>query len=177
VVAIGAITNIASAILAAPDIVEHIVVVWLSGHPYYWHQAAEFNLSQDLTASRLIFDSGVPLVHVPCLNVTEHLKTTQAEMERFVKGHGPIGDYLFEIYSDYFSDHYARSKELWDIGPIAWIVNPDWIESVLIHSPILTSEQTWSFDPHRHLIRQAYRVKRDAIFADLFRKLEQHPAS
>ena len=176
VVAIGAITNVASAILTAPDIVERIVVVWLGGNPHYWHRATEFNVYQDMAASRVIFDSGVPLVHVPCLNVTEHLRTTQAEMERFVKDQGAIGQYLFEIFSGYYDDHFARSKELWDIGPIAWIIHADWVESVLIHSPILTGEQTWSHDPHRHLIREAYTVKRDAIFADLFRKLEQHHA-
>src|SRR5262249_21404664 len=48
VVAIGAITNIASALLAAPEIAERIVVVWLGGQPLGWHHTREFNLSQDL---------------------------------------------------------------------------------------------------------------------------------
>ncbi len=171
VVAIGAITNVASAILAAPEIIDRIVVVWLGGHPQYWYRATDFNMYQDMRASRLIFECGVPLVHVPCFNVTEHLRTTQAEMERFVKGHGPIGDYLFEIFSDYYEDHFARSKEIWDLGPLAWLIDPNWVPSALIHSPILTAEETWSRDPRRHLVREAYTVKRDAIFGDLFRKL------
>src|SRR5215213_9937222 len=143
VVAIGAITNIASALLA----------------------------------SRALFDSGVALVRVPCLNVAEHLRTTQAEMERFVKGQGAIGDYLFEIYSGYYDQHYARSKEIWDIGPIAWLIEPTWVETTLVHSPILTAEQTWSHDSQRHLIRDARVVRRDPIFADLFRKLERLEAT
>jgi purine nucleosidase len=171
VVAIGAITNIASALLAAPEIAERIVVVWLGGQPLGWHHTREFNLSQDLYASRVLFDSGVPLVRVPCINVAEHLRTTQAEMERFVKGQGPIGDYLFEIYSDYYDQHFARSKEIWDIGPIAWLIEPAWVETTLVHSPILTAEQTWSYDSQRHLIREARIIRRDPIFADLFRKL------
>jgi inosine-uridine nucleoside N-ribohydrolase len=171
VVAIGAITNIASALLMAPEIIEQIVVVWLGGNPSYWHQATEFNVAQDLEAAHVIFDSGVPLVHIPCINVTEHLRTTQAEMERFVARSGPAGDYLYAIYSAYYDDHFARSKEIWDIGPIAWLVNPTWVPTALIHSPILTSAQTWSHDPRRHLMREALTVQRDAIFADLFRKL------
>jgi purine nucleosidase len=174
VVAIGAITNVASAILSAPDIVEHIVVVWLGGNPSTWHQAAEFNLVQDVPAARVILDCGVPFVHVPCLNVTEHLRTTEAEMARFVKGRGAIGDYLYQIFVDYYPDHYARSKEIWDVGPIAWLVNPEWVPSSLVHSPILTDQLTWSQDSRRHLIRQAYSLRRDAIFGDLFRKIEQH---
>ena len=177
VVAIGAITNVASAILQAPEIIKRIVVVWLGGHPTYWHDTTEFNLQQDLRAARLIFDCGVPLVHVPCINVTEHLKTTQAELAQFVKGRGAIGDYLFEIFSAYYNDHYARSKELWDIGPIAWLLQPDWAQSALVHSPILTSDRTWSHDPRRHLVREVYRVKRDAIFRDLFQKLERAGAA
>ena len=94
-------------------------------------------------------------------------------MERFVKGRGAIGDYLFEIYSAYYDDHFARSKEIWDLGPVAWLLHPEWVESALIHSPILNAERTWSHDPRRHLIREVFRVNRDAIFADLFRKLER----
>jgi len=173
VVGIGAITNVASAIVAAPEIIEKIVVVWLGGHPSYWHSAHEFNLKQDLHASRVLFDSGVPLVWVPCINVTQHLKTTQAEMERFVKGRGAIGDYLFEIFSAYSPDHYAWSKEIWDLGPLAWLVEPEWMKSALVHSPILTSEFTWSHDPARHFVREIRSVQRDAVFRDLFRKLEK----
>ena len=36
VVAIGAVTNVISAILMAPEIMERIVVIWLGAHPPYW---------------------------------------------------------------------------------------------------------------------------------------------
>jgi len=177
VVAIGAITNVASALLQAPDILPKIVVVWLGGNPHYWHRATEFNVYQDMHAARVIFDSGVPLVHVPCINVTEHLRTTQAELARFVQGRGAIGDYLFSIFSDHYKDHWARSKEIWDLGAVAYLVNPAWCDSVLIHSPILTDSETWSFDPQRHLIREVRSLQRDSIFADLFHKLAQAAAA
>ncbi len=176
VVAIGAPTNIASALLAAPDLVARIVVVWLGGNATYWPTASEFNLKQDMRASRILFDSGVPLVHVPCLPVTDHLCTTEAEIDRFVKGRGAIGDYLSATYSGYYDDHVARSRAIWDMGPIAWLVNPAWVDSALTSSPILTTEQTWSHDPHRHLMREVRYLERDPIFGDLFRKLERAAA-
>ena len=40
VMTIGAITNVASAILMAPEIIERIVVVWLGGQPLYWANGA-----------------------------------------------------------------------------------------------------------------------------------------
>jgi purine nucleosidase len=171
VVAIGAPTNVASALLMEPAIADRVVVVWLGGNPRYWHRAVEFNVEQDMHASHVLFDTGVPLVHLPCRNVTEHLRTTQAEIDRFVRGRGPIGDYLADIYAEHFPDHFARSKVLWDLGAVAWLVNPEWVPTVAVHSPLLTSDGTWSQDPRRHLIREAFEVDRDAIFGDLFRKL------
>ena len=172
VLAVGAITNVAAAILLEPKIIERIVVVWLGGQPLYWPSAREFNLQQDPHASRLIFDCGVPLVHIPCSNVAEHLRTTVPEMERYVKGQGAIGDYLFDIFLDYQKNPYAWSKVIWDISTVAWLVNASWIPTVLEHSPILTSQLTWSLDRSRHLMRSATRANRDAVFGDLFRKLE-----
>ena len=171
VVTLGAPTNVASALLMEPAIADRIVVVWLGGNPGYWHRAVEFNVEQDMHASHVLLDSGVPLVHVPCRNVTEHLRTTQPEIDRHVRGTGPIGDYLADIYADHFPDHFARSKVLWDVGAVAWLVEPGWVPTVVVHSPVLTSEGTWSRDLRRHLIREALWADRDAIFGDLFRKL------
>lgn len=41
VVAIGEITNIASAILMEPEIIKKIVIVWLGGQPLYWPHTLE----------------------------------------------------------------------------------------------------------------------------------------
>jgi len=172
VVAIGAITNVASAILIEPRIIERIVIVWLSGHALHWPDTREFNLAQDLHASRLIFDCGVPLVHVPCCGVTTHLHTTMPEIERHVDGKGAIGDYLAQIFREHSGDHFAWSKVLWDMAAVAWIINDQWVPTNIVHSPIVTDQVTWSFDQSRHLIRSASFVHRDPIFRDFFAKLE-----
>ncbi len=176
VVAIGAITNVASAILMEPKIIEKIVVVWLGGHAFFRPHTAEFNLKQDIHASRLIFDCGVPLVHIPCHGVTTHLLTTLSEIEMFVRGRGSIGDYLADIYKDFHEDHFAVSKVIWDIATVAWLINPEWVPTDIVHSPIVTDQLTWSFDRSRHLIRSANMVHRDLIFRDLFSKLENFSA-
>jgi inosine-uridine nucleoside N-ribohydrolase len=172
VLAIGAITNVTSAILTAPDIIERIVVVWLGGHPTYWPTARDFNLEGDILAAQVLFDSGVPLVLIPAKNVTEHLRTTLPEMEAYVKNAGPIGNYLYEIFRDY-RDDYAWSKVIWDIAAVAYLNNPDWIPTRVEPSPVLRDDATWgSQDPGRHAIRMALDVHRDAVFGDLFRKLQ-----
>ena len=171
VVAIGAITNVASAILMEPAIIERIVVVWLGGNALYWPTAREFNLQQDIPSSRLIFDCGVPLVQLPCMGVTTHLHSTVPEIERYVQGQGAIGDFLAETFKAYSDDHFGWSKVIWDIAAIAYLLDERWTPSDLVHSPILTDQVTWSFDNSRHLIRSANYIRRDPIFRDLFQKL------
>jgi len=173
VVAIGAITNVASAILIEPRIVEKIVVVWLGGHALHWPHTKEFNLEQDILASRVLLDCGVPLVLIPCMGVTSHLSTTLSEIKDYVKGNGTLGDYLFSTYKNCHNDHFAYSRIIWDISTIAYLVNPDWVTTDIIHSPILTDQITWSVDTSRHFIRYASSVNRDGIFRDLFTKLTQ----
>ncbi len=173
VVALGAPTNVASALLGAPDIATQVVVVWLGGNGTWWAPGAEYNAAQDLHASRVLLDSGVPLVHVPCYQVTEKLMTTRHEVEQRVAGHGAIGAYLAQIFRDF--DHAgARMKPLWDLGPIAWLVEPAWCPSTLTRSPVLHDDLSWGSHHSRHLIREIRDVDADAILNDLFAKL---PAS
>lgn len=172
VVAIGAITNVASAILMEPKIIEHIVIIWLGGNALYWPHTREFNLKQDVPAAQVVFDCGVPLVHIPCMGVTTHLHTTIPELEAYVSGRGAIGDYLVEIVKGYHDDNKGWSKVIWDIATIAYLLDPRWVPTDLVHSPILTDQVTWSVDSSRHFIRCANFIHRDPIFRDLFVKLE-----
>ncbi|HLU21746.1 MAG TPA: nucleoside hydrolase [Bacillaceae bacterium] len=173
VVAIGAITNIASAILIEPKIIEKIVVVWLGGHALHWPNTSEFNLQQDVVSAQTVLNCGVPLVLIPCMGVTSHLHTTLSEMKQFVKGKGEIGDFLTMRFEEYHDNHYAYSKVIWDLAAIAYVVNHHFIPTQIIHSPVLTDQRTYSVDASRHFIRYAYHVDRDAIFRDFFTKLEK----
>lgn len=173
VAAVGAITNVSNAILIDPSIINNIVVVWLGGNGHHWPHQREFNFRQDLNASRIIFDSGVPFVQLACTPVVTHFATTVPEMERYVGGRGEIGDYLLKIFKDYRKDHFGWSKVLWDMTAVAWIINDKWLPSNLVHSPIVTDNYTLSFDNSRHLIRTVYFVQRDPIFRDFFTKLDK----
>lgn len=188
VVAIGALTNIASAILIEPKIIEKIILVWLGGNALHWPHTNEFNLFGDVLASRLIFDCGVPLVLIPCAGVTTHLRTTVSEIDQYVQGQGAIGEFLAKRFKEYNDDHFAWSKEIWDVVAIAYLINADWVPSFITSSPMVAQQPpaiepgknpypwekyhlTWSFDQSRHSIRCAYYLERDPIFRDLFTKL------
>jgi len=171
VVAIGAITNIASAILMDPSIISKIVLIWLAGNPLYWDSTREFNLSQDIYSSRLIFDCGVPLIHIPAMGVSSHMLSTVAELKEHLAGKNELCDTLIELFAAYSDDHFGWAKEIWDIAAIAYVINPDWVPAPLAHSPILTDFHTWSTDKSRHLIKSAIFAYRNPIFKDMFTKL------
>lgn len=173
VIAIGAITNVASAILRAPDIIDNIVVVWLGSHAHWWPHTREFNHHQDIPGVRVVFGSGVPLVHIPCLGVASHLLTSPAEMVDQVKGKSAIGDYLCELVETYeYRQQQGWSKVIWDIACVAWMLDARWVPSQLTHSPIAQDDGTFSYSKDRHLIRQAYWIARDPVYQDMFSKLE-----
>ena len=183
VLTIGGPVNVSSAILMEPRIKERIVVVWLGGTPQYWPSATEFNLRQDVIASQVLFDSGVPLVQIPTKNVAEHLRTTVPELAQHMRGRSRIGDYLYGQFLEYYAlrmsrqdrnDGFPWSKVIWDISAIAWLNNPEWVPSDIVRSPVLTTDMRWEQDAGRHSVRVANNVDRDAVFNDLFGRLAGH---
>lgn len=171
VVCIAAPVNVAHALRQAPEIRKRITVVWLGGHSSAYPNTSEFNLKQDLWASRTLFDSGVSLVHIPCLGVASQLWTSLAELERWLGGKNALCDGLIELFRSYRADHFAWGKVLWDVAAVARLINPEWVPCALRPSPMITDDLHWSLDTHRHEIWQAYACQRNLIFADLFERL------
>jgi len=171
VVAIGAITNVSSALLMEPKIVDKISVIWLGGSTFDFSSAADFNLIQDVPAARVLFDCGVPLTIIPAWGVTSHLLASVPELEAYMGGKNPLCDMLIETFAGYVDDHFGWAKEIWDIGAIAYMINPDWMPTKVIPSPLLTDDGQYGLDPLRHPVRIAYMAKRNPIFKDMYRKL------
>ena len=174
VVTLGCPVNVASAILLAPDILDRIVVVWLGGQPLDWYTADEFNLSQDLYASSVLFDSGAALVLLPTCQVTDHLTVTLPELDYYLGRSTPIGEYLTGVvqgYRNHFHGGEVWSKVIWDIVAVAWCVMPEAVPTRLAPTPILQPDKRYSLDFTRHLIREAYAVQRDDIFREVYRLL------
>ena len=173
VAAIGAITNVASAIVMAPEIREKIVVVWLGGQPHNYHTAREFNLSGDLVASRLIFECGVPLIQVPCMGVASHLLATVPELEAFIKGYNPVCDALVELFAAHTDDPFGWAKEIWDVSVIGFLVNPAWTDSQIVPAPTLTDDQRYATSRYPHFMREICWLNRNAMFRDMYTKLRK----
>jgi inosine-uridine nucleoside N-ribohydrolase len=175
VLAIGAITNVASAILLEPAICERIVIIFLGGHSHCWPAPwAEFNLSQDIAAGRVVFGCGAPVVQLPCWGVVSHLSTTEPELRTHVKGKSVLGDYLYNLscrVAEQDGGSSAWSRVIWDISVVAWLLGENFVQDMLVPTPIPSYDHGYIHDSSRHFMKVAYYVNRDAIFLDLFKKL------
>lgn len=174
VVSIGAITNVASAILMEPSIIRKIVVVWLGGHALHWPHNEEFNVCQDVAAARVVFGCGVPLVQLPCQGVVSAFSTTGPELEYWLKGRNELCSYLVENTVreiELAGQKGCWSRVIWDVTAVAWLLDDTFMADTILHSPIPEYDHKWGFDMTRHLYKYVYSVNRDALFTDLFRKL------
>jgi len=174
IIAIGAITNVASAFLIDPSIVERCVVVWLGGHGWHWFDTREFNMQQDIAAARVIFNSGVPVVQLPCMGVVSELRTTGPELEYWLRGKNRLCDYLVKHTNDEIANYAtgtAWSRVIWDVAAIAWFIDERFTTSQIKPIPNCGYDHQYIFDPARHPCRVIEAVNRDAIFTDLFRTL------
>jgi len=185
ILAMGAVTNIVSALLMEPKIIERIVVVWTSAFPSYapFCNRPSLNLVQDPPASRLLFDSGVPLVYLPGYHVGAQLKISLPEMERFVRGRGDIGNYLHHLYTNnplhrMFAITGTETKTwvIWDIITVAWLLDAGYVSTFLTTSPLLDDSLHWRHPGGRHPILEAFDLDRDAIFEDFYQTLVHAPS-
>lgn len=171
VLSIGAPTNIANALLIAPDIINKIHLIWLGGNSHDWKDNQEFNLMQDIAASRVLFDSGVPLTQIPCFGVANCMATSVAEMQFYFTNTSRIGHYFAEIAPRCPWIGFASRKVIWDITTVGYVLDPSWYTCQYLPAPLVNDNLNWSFDNRRHLIRVVKFIERDNLFKDLFRKI------
>ena len=174
VVAIGAITNVASALLINPEIIDKIVVVWLGGNSYDWHDNKEFNCSQDVAAGRIIFGCGVPVVQLPCMGVVSAFTTGGPELEHWLRGKNKLCDYLVDYTTEQALIDGGLStwtRVIWDVTAVAWLLGDAFMLDRIEPSPIPEYDHHYAFCKTRHPIRYVYHINRDALFEDLFKTL------
>lgn len=173
VATIGAITNIASALLMNPAIADRIVIVWLGGNALHWPDNHEFNCQQDVAAARVVFDSGAPLVILPCQGVVSAFTTTGPELEHWLQGKNELCSYL-AAHTIEEAESYAKgrvwSRVIWDVTAIGWLMNHQqrFMQDMLIPTPIPEYDHRYAQDSRRPLCRYVYAIHRDALFQDLF---------
>jgi len=144
-VPVGPLTNIATAMRRAPDIIPRIQTIVLMGGAYFEvgniTPAAEFNIHVDPEAAQIVFGSGVDLVVMP-LDVTHKALTTRARVEAFRALPGRVGPAV-AAWTDFF-ERFDKAKygslgaPLHDPCTIAWLLQPELFQGRRINVEIET---------------------------------------
>ncbi len=176
VVAIGAITNIASALLLKPEIAERIVVVWLGGHALHYHDTYEFNMFQDIASARVVVNSGAAFVQLPCNGVVDSFRISGSDLEHWFKGKNELADYLavntVNEVSSYVGNR-AWSRVIWDVTAVAWLLNDNnrFMQSRIVPRHLPTYDHQYQLDDNATPMVYVYHIDRDGLLNDLIEKI------
>ena len=177
VFAIGASTDVASAILKDPSIANRITVVamgfidWPNGGDF-------FNVKNDPLAWQVILNSDVPLVIGSGTAGKRGLKLTRAEAAALMRSHGPTGEYLYSLFDDWLTREPKLVAQV--VAPEAWII---WDEVVVAYAlglargrevprPQLQPDLSFSHPDTTKRITWLDEVDTEKLWRDFTRKID-----
>lgn len=174
VLCLGAITNIAAAIQACPDIASQMTIVWIGGHGHDVIGATddrEYNAANDIDAINLVLESGVTFWQIP-KNAYNTIRISLAEIQNRIAPCGNIGKHLFENMVAYNHSQHAgwTAGESWTLGDspaVGVVLDPDCGKYHDVSAPIINADTSNSFEFGRPTIRVYTSVDSRFILEDL----------
>ena len=171
ILAIGAITNIALAIMKQPKIIDRIEVIWLGGHSLLNGDNLETNFKQDIQAVRVVFESKVKLTVIPARNVSSNLVTSVYELNHYLKDKNELCNYLIERFCNDGLHGLKTRRVLWDISAVAYLLNKEWFETKEISCPNIKEDTSYEMTEINHMITIVNYMNIYKIYEDLLNKL------
>lgn len=175
IAAIGAFTNVASALMVDPSIMEKVVVIMIGANAYDYKNGNcnEYNLKQDRSAAKILFECGVPLVVLPAYGGTSQIYTTNAELNFYLKDKtGVYGNYLCEIVDRDEGEPIngkicnTRERIIWDIAAICFLKDVERFSWLEVHpARTITDDGYWCF-------LDSGAMGREMIYSQVFDRCE-----
>ena len=170
VLAIGASTDVASAILTDPSITERIRVVQMGFVDET--SGKEFNIENDIHAEQVLLDSGVPLVIGPASVCRRDLIMTLGHARDYLATRGVIGAWLWEEYTAWYYrfvkplrvDDFSKPWYIWDDITIAYVLGLT--EQHTVPRPHLRDDATLEHSDTKRTVTWITRVDGDRLWAD-----------
>lgn len=132
----GALTNTASAIKLAPDIVPKIAVYLMGAHFFadrkVWNKD-EFNVRNDLNALNFLLNAQGLELHVMPANVCGKLVFQQADTLRRLQSKGGIWDYLAARWLSFSPD--SEQWVMWDLALVEAVARPELATEAQFRTP------------------------------------------
>ncbi len=140
VVALGACTNLASALVLDPSIESKVVFAFIDGDYKHgqWGPGI-FNWRNDIHAVKAIFESNVDYVHMPARSVSVEMKLLKQDVDEHLKGRGGVWDVLVDRWETFPRTAKSREKVMWDVALIEALLRPELATPVIVGAPIVHS--------------------------------------
>jgi inosine-uridine nucleoside N-ribohydrolase len=176
---LGPLTDMASAILLDPAIVNRpVVVVWIGGMGHQGldpsYVGIEFNLRNDIPAANVVFDSGIELWQVPA-NVYSSVSVSYTELEEKIGGTSKLADYLIKQLVEWNATWHPEPIEFRSLGDspaVSLILNPRGGSFRTIPSPRF--DQQGAYIPGSgHPVRVCESVDVRFLLEDMFAKIRK----
>lgn len=169
VVGLGAATDMASALLKEPRILDRVVAFWHL-RTRWPEKCYNFNVFGDVRAARLLFHSPLSFV---LFDTGTYLRCPMEESETHVAPYGQLGQYLHEYRhrSKWYAD---PNKGFFDLGDIAALVDPGLACWETVTCPEVDWDLTYHFKNTLGSILRCYHVDRGRTFGLLYTKLRMH---
>jgi inosine-uridine nucleoside N-ribohydrolase len=144
VLIIGSQTDIASAILTDPSIVDRIRVVMM-GFRDWPAGGDDWNVQNDPTAARIVFGSGVPIVVGAGEVCKRHLIFSDDDVRALMADAGPVGQWLADCFVAYGGRYDIGGRKvwpIWDVITVAYLLG--YTRTTAYHRPLIAEDL--SFD-------------------------------
>lgn len=174
---LGAITNVAAALTAQPEIAKRMTVIWIGGHDLNLSQVPnkEYNSGNDVEAANIVMRSEAEVWLVPS-NVYGSMHIGLAEIQERIAGSGDIGRHLYEQMVAYNETPRGgwTMGESWSLGDspaVGIAMNPNCGTYVYREAPIFNEDTSVKFDGTGKRIKVYTSVDSRFILEDMIAKL------
>jgi purine nucleosidase len=188
IIATGPITDVASLLLAAPEVRDNLRVVWLGGFPdaetFARWRLTELNGRADIAAWRVLLEQPVALLQLPgwpgVVKLAVEVEPYAAELRALGR---PIATYLAEITVAWMQRRAVsgrdaqRHKVIWDAVNVAAVVHPASVTVVPLPSPTLDVAGAHDFDHPGRIVDVVMDLNAAWILNDMREALLRLPAA
>jgi purine nucleosidase len=182
VLAIGAITDVASAILRDPSITSRIRVIDM-GFQGWPAGGAEFNIENDVKAMQVVLRSGVPMVVGPGDVCRRDLSLSLDQARSMVGGRGPVGEWLWEEFEAWYYRHvkpirkndFSKPWVIWDTITLAYLL--DMTKSEEYARPVLRDDMNFEHPETSGKIVWITSVDSGRMWKDFLERLDAYQAT
>jgi len=178
VLVIGAGTDVASAILTDPSIVDRIRIVQMG---FIDEKGGdEYNILNDVRAEQVILNSAVPLVIGPASVCRRDLAMTYDHARTYLAERGPIGAWLWDEYRNWYFrnvkplrvEDFSKPWYIWDDITLAYLLGMT--EQHTGPRPHMRDDATFdSFDSSRS-VTWITRVDQARLWADFAQVVDRY---